>query len=157
MREMKRVPFFRRKFLIDPQFQLKIAFMLASWFAICGLVFLFTLLSASDTAIAMVQAQENQTLAEMMLAQRNHLVITIAALQFVSLIGILLLGVLMTHRLVGPVMKVEEALRNWGNGEAPEKLQFRKSDAFHSLAEAYNSAREKSVSSGSANNISPTV
>jgi hypothetical protein len=144
---MKRVPFFRRKFLIDPEFQLKMAFMLASWFAICGLVFLFTLLTASDSAIEMVRSHDNHALADMMLAQRNQLVVTVAILQVISLVGILLLGVLISHRLVGPVMKIEDALRKWGSGEAPEKLQFRKNDAFHSLAEAYNSAREVSMKS----------
>jgi len=48
------------------------------------------------------------------------------------------LGVQLSHRVAGPVVRLRRHLDRSAAGGAPEKVIFREEDFFHDLAEAYN-------------------
>jgi hypothetical protein len=43
-----------------------------------------------------------------------------------------------SHRFVGPVQSLRRTMRGVADGQPPQKLQFRKQDFWHELAEDYN-------------------
>jgi nitrogen fixation/metabolism regulation signal transduction histidine kinase len=43
-----------------------------------------------------------------------------------------------SHRFVGPVQSLRRTMRAVANGQPPRKLQFRKQDFWHELADDYN-------------------
>jgi hypothetical protein len=45
----------------------------------------------------------------------------------------------LSHRFAGPIISLRRAMREVAEGQPPRKLQFRKSDFWHDLADDYNS------------------
>jgi len=64
----------------------------------------------------------------------------------ISLIGSVLLsalvgtivGLFITHRIVGPIYRLKSVLRQLKEGKTVEEIKLRKSDEFHDLAEEFN-------------------
>jgi methyl-accepting chemotaxis protein len=54
----------------------------------------------------------------------------------------LLTGLLMTHRMGGPIYKFKHELRRIESGHPPQRISLRKGDEFHDVAEALNGALE---------------
>lgn len=44
----------------------------------------------------------------------------------------------LSHRFAGPIFSLRRAIRSIAQGEAPQRLKFRKKDFWHDLAEDYN-------------------
>lgn len=49
----------------------------------------------------------------------------------------------LSHRFAGPVYALKRSLRSLANGEKPRRLQFRKRDFWHELADDYNAVLAK--------------
>lgn len=49
-----------------------------------------------------------------------------------------LIGVLFSHRIAGPLYRVEKVAEELGKGNLDLKVKFRKNDEFHNLADALN-------------------
>ncbi|NOX35052.1 MAG: hypothetical protein GXP56_15210 [Deltaproteobacteria bacterium] len=56
----------------------------------------------------------------------------------ISATGVLLLGVLYSHRIAGPFIKVTRFAELIGKGRFDQRIHFRKKDAIHSLSAALN-------------------
>jgi methyl-accepting chemotaxis protein len=54
----------------------------------------------------------------------------------------LLTGLLMTHRMGGPIYKFKDELTKISSGRPPQRIVLRKGDEFHDVAEALNRALE---------------
>ena len=52
-------------------------------------------------------------------------------------------GILVTHRIVGPIYRLKMHMRKVLNGENPGKLFFRKNDYFQEVADQLNEVLEK--------------
>ncbi len=55
-------------------------------------------------------------------------------------IAVLLLGILYTHRVAGPIYQIERRLGRLRDGDLKVSFAVRKHDQFHSLADALNDA-----------------
>ena len=61
-----------------------------------------------------------------------------AILSFMMLLGLLILGILYTHRIAGPLYRVKVAAKSISNGYLGEKITLRRKDVIHSFAEDVN-------------------
>ena len=65
--------------------------------------------------------------------------LTISALcSFITIVGILCLGIFYTHRVVGPLYKIKIDARSIGNGHLNTKITLRRKDVLHPFAESLN-------------------
>jgi hypothetical protein len=49
----------------------------------------------------------------------------------------------LSHRFAGPVMSLRRAMREVADGKAARKIQFRKNDFWHELADDYNAIADR--------------
>ncbi|MDA3786898.1 MAG: hypothetical protein PF503_00140 [Desulfobacula sp.] len=56
----------------------------------------------------------------------------------ITAIGFLLLGVLYSHRIAGPLVKVTRFAEMMGKGKFDQRIDFRKKDVIHSLSAVLN-------------------
>lgn len=67
--------------------------------------------------------------------------ITLAFYLFI-LIGVLLLGIMYTHRISGPLMQIRRYARSIAEGDLRAIIRFRRHDAIHSFGDTLNSLGE---------------
>jgi methyl-accepting chemotaxis protein len=61
---------------------------------------------------------------------------------FLIAIGVALLGILYSHRIAGPLVRVKQYAARLGEGRFDERISFREKDAIHSLALVLNEMAE---------------
>ena len=72
---------------------------------------------------------------------RSSTIIIVLGLWQVGFTGLVfILCIFLTHRVAGPLYKLESYLKKFTEGEPIEHLKFRKGDHFHEIAEEYNKA-----------------
>jgi methyl-accepting chemotaxis protein len=57
---------------------------------------------------------------------------------FLTMIGLLIIGVLYTHRIAGPIHRLRKKAKAIAQGEISEKITFRRKDAIHSVGDSFN-------------------
>lgn len=129
-------PYKRRKKLIKPRLQLRMSGLFV------GLVSLMLLLQfALITAALHHAANTLPSDSALLLGQTNSLslrIIGISAAVFLPLT--LLVGILSTFRIAGPLYRFEKFLKSVQNGENPENFTLRERDELKDLAELINSS-----------------
>jgi len=144
---MKNREYKKRRYMIDPDFQYgiirKIAF-LSSMGIIISLSFL-TLIHYlyGDVQLALLQPDpftSSETL-DTLAMQRNLIdllwpVLSVCVL--VALVITFVLGIIISHRMAGPIFRIRKILLAISEGELRGRIRLRKKDDFKSLAEAVN-------------------
>ncbi|MEM8710318.1 MAG: hypothetical protein AAGG01_05160 [Planctomycetota bacterium] len=129
-------PYKRRKKLINPRLQLRMSGLFVGLVTLM-LLLQFALLTASLHQTANLMPSDSALL----LSQTNQiavrLVLTSAAV-FLPLT--LLVGILSTFRIAGPLYRFEKFLTAVQNGEKPEDFTLRDHDELKELAELINSS-----------------
>ena len=135
---MSKRPYKRRKKLIKPRFQIKVA--------LCGL-------GVSIVAVLMLMIMVNEAIMEF----ASHGWVDAAALQdawlsilsgkllitFALLVPFTLaIGVVLTHRVAGPLYRFEQFLNAVKVGEHPEPCRLRKGDELWDFCELLNEVTE---------------
>lgn len=135
----------------------KVQFRLASVFLFWVVAFLaisaciYFLHFASAASRAEQLPLHDELLTKMLLVDQARELILLygaAVILFLALIWIYLM--VYAHRLTGPIYKLEKMLEHSiHNRQLPGPLKFRKSDAFHELAEKFNAFVETFASQNS--------
>jgi len=137
MNTQARHPVFRRKrYLIAAKFQLKYAgLILLLMFAIAGLcayVVYYTTLVLLGEKLANVYPQ----------GQLVHIVKTVNIRLLASMVlvspMVVAFGILLSHKIAGPMYRIERFLNDMAAGDYTTRLTLRKSDEFTGLAAAIN-------------------
>lgn len=109
-----------------------------------GLFFFFSLISAL-VLYKNLQApiSPHYGAAHMVLTQiRDSLAIKTVTIDLIfyvfTAIGVILFGILYSHKVAGPLFKVKRYAAVLGEGRFEERIRFRKKDAVHDLAEVLN-------------------
>jgi len=130
----------RRPSLIDRKFQVGLAWrMMIAFLAffLGGLVIVF--------APPMYRLATGSTLPELEPAAREFLVlherVWPAALFIFG--GVFLYALVFSHRIAGPIYRINAVLRRMLEGEYPEKVTLRRGDFFHDTAELLESLSQK--------------
>ena len=142
---------FRKKKLINSGLQLK---MIAAFLFLSCISALFqvTLLNRSIMSLSSLMESDG----DILLSELPSLLVSNMILTLGVLLPIMLLvGILITHRIAGPIYRFEQHLGSIARGENPGICKIRDGDELHNLCEAINNAvaqlqEESNESSGEA-------
>ncbi|MBN2406295.1 MAG: HAMP domain-containing protein [Elusimicrobia bacterium] len=62
---------------------------------------------------------------------------------FLLLVATFLIGIFLSHKIIGPIRRIEEALENINKGNFSVRIKLREGDEFLKLSEEINSIAEK--------------
>lgn len=133
--------FRRKQYIINPRFQLRfvyyigiVAFVNAAIVIIANKVFIWRLYEKGRK----VGLSEDHVFFSFLNYQDSSLTITSLISAAVLFIVMGLFGLKMSHRVAGPLYRLNQHMRGVANGELGKHVKFRKGDFFPELAEAYN-------------------
>ena len=128
----------RRKKLVQPGLQLPLLFSFLG-VGLLALFLQFLLIGARLTSLASNAGLTGGALAD----EVPGILLESLAFSIALLTPLLfLVGMTLTHRVVGPLGRIERYLRAVARGEESEPCRLRPSDKLHSLCEAVNLATE---------------
>lgn len=126
----------RRRKLIKPRLQLKMAGLFVGLVAL-SLLLQYILFSNRLTHLALQLPND----ADVLLASTNRTLAQVLALSFLMFLPLtLIVGILATFRIAGPVYRFERFLQSMEDGECPPDFRLRKGDELQELAELMVSA-----------------
>lgn len=138
--EKVKVPWYNRNYVIDPSVQLKIVLFLgsialAAASGICLIAYermleLGNLFNTTVVPPAALPAAFKEI--------ADSLMYRLAAMVTVMIILFCLAGILLTHRVAGPIWKLQVELRRFFDGEDIKRIAFRKRDEFQDLPKLIN-------------------
>ncbi len=126
----------RTQLLIDPDVQVRLSVRLA--FCLLGYVLLFCLISLGEPLLVLLgvlNSDLSPVVARQILIQFSS---TILAPLLFAIACMVLHGVIILHRLAGPVFRVRKALNAITARDLTDQIHLRERDYLSSLAEAYN-------------------
>ncbi|MEN9723643.1 MAG: hypothetical protein RJB38_1629 [Pseudomonadota bacterium] len=129
----------RSKILINPRFQLRFAFFVTSW--VLGLSLVFPMILNEAFSLITDQAiQDPQGLdVAHLIAVREKLFQYLYFIEAIFALVIFLLSIFLSHRVAGPLYKLNLFLQNAAKtGTLQGGLKFRSGDHFTELADSYN-------------------
>lgn len=135
--------FRRKRFLINPKVQLSI---IGFNFALATLVIVVLYaqniyLFAKFTEMESPEFLNDPIIAQMISDEQFRMKLVFAITSAVVLGMIVVGGLVMSNRVVGPIYRLERFLKEYLDGKAKAgSLSFRKKDFFHELAELINKA-----------------
>lgn len=131
----------RKIYLINPKFQYKLSFYASLLVFITGLIYPFTiyiLLSSISANFAL----KNPEIALYYTEKRDLLIFLLAGLHLGFSILTFFGCIFFSHKIVGPLYKLQKHLRLIRENLAPGKLFFRKGDYFQDVADDLNDTIE---------------
>lgn len=142
-----KVPFYRRKFIVNPQVQY--FFAAISTFAAIGNLIFFVLASTllKNKIVDEVQELDPQTKKIVMDVIKNFYSSLVTGVVIFNIFTILIsfvLGVLLLNHIAGPIYAITKKINDHIEGrEERTPIQLRKNDFFKELSEAINRLFEK--------------
>lgn len=133
-----RPSFWKRKYLINNSFQVKyIAYIVLASTLISGILGWFIYNEArKNSEILEIQAIAiNPDLVEGLSKEDNKVLMAVAAFVLFQALGILIFALMLTHRIAGPLFRVELYLKALADLKVVPVRSFRKSDEFKYLAD----------------------
>lgn len=137
------VPNRRTVYLVNPKFQLKLAFFISSLVFIVGLIYPWIIYELFEE---FAQRTQNPTIIENLANKKSTLAITLGVMHMIYLGIVFVISIFQGHKIAGPVYKLNKTLLTLANNGIFERVQFRKSDNFLELSSSYNKAIEKLIS-----------
>jgi len=142
----------RRNYLVDRRFQLKYTTILVVIGAAVSLLFGAMMYQAHVEATQLAQLPDN--FQRVVTAQARTLLWLVIATSGVMAIALGLVGVLVTHRIAGPIYVFTRYLQILGEGRYPRFRPLRRRDELQNFYEVFHSAvsamRERDRSEGQA-------
>jgi len=136
--------FFRTHYLIDRDFQLRYALLLASTSiivtVIIGGLFLYSLKESYDVLIQAGMTQYPEVLS-LIQHWKSFLSYTLVMILGMLVIFLTLLGILITHKMAGPILVLKRKLRDITEGKWGEPMHLRKGDEFQEVKDTFNQMR----------------
>ena len=123
----------RNIFIINPQFQYKLSFIICSLVVLGSLIFPATIWDLFDKFIDF--QPENATKYS---EARNGLFMILLVVELCIIGLVFVLSIFLTHKVAGPIYKLGNYLYEVRNGGANYPLSFRDGDYFHEIAEEVN-------------------
>ncbi len=133
-------PWYKRRYIINPQMQFKIVFFLAGIATVAAILIcvvayerLITLGSLFNSSLIPPAA-----LPEAFKMLANSLMIRLGIIVILMILVFGITGILLTHRIAGPIWKLERNLKKFLAGEDIPPIGFRRSDEFRELPRLVN-------------------
>jgi hypothetical protein len=135
------VSYSRKIFLINPKFQYGLSFYASALVFVTGLIYPFTiyvLLSAISANFALT----NPDIANYYTDKRDLLIFLLSGLHIGFVVLTFFGCIFFSHKIAGPLYKLQKHLRTIREGLSPGKLFFRKGDYFQDVADDLNDTIE---------------
>ena len=132
----------RRIILINRRFQLKFALFVCAWIVLLALVFPWIVSSVSDTILTLVQRKVDAGVLAAVRDLQSGVLLWLWITSVLVITASFLWSIYLSHRIAGPVFRIQKALEAWSGGRTELNVQFRKKDNFVELGEAYNRAAQ---------------
>lgn len=133
----------RRTLVINRRFQLRFAFFVSSWVIVLSLVFPSILYNFIETFSQMIAKHADSNVLTAVQNFQSESIFAIAVGTVVFAAVIFMLSLYMSHRVAGPVYRIQGALARWAKGAVEQNVHFRKHDHFTELADSYNVAAKQ--------------
>jgi hypothetical protein len=131
-------PYKRRRVLIQPRLQLRIVLAFLCAAGISALVQVLLLSHSLSSLAGTLPTEGNVVLEELPRILRDQVLLT-----FLLMAPLMLaVGVLETFRVVGPLYRFEQYLRDMAAGKRPGPCRIRKGDELHELCALLNQATQ---------------
>ncbi|HLG20086.1 MAG TPA: hypothetical protein VI895_09785 [Bdellovibrionota bacterium] len=127
---------FGRRYLIDPRFQMKYTLLIVVLSAVVYGILGYKLYQ-KDLAITQVLQIQNLDLQDMVRTQDAYILYYLAGFFLLQVISLVVLGILITHRIAGPVYRVQRYLEEMAkSGDIKPMDSIRSKDEFHEFFES---------------------
>ncbi|MBK23876.1 MAG: hypothetical protein CME70_07720 [Halobacteriovorax sp.] len=127
--------------LINPKFQLKISALVCFLAIASSLIYPWTISDLLSSFSSFIQANHPEA-AKTILKKEENLMSVLLLWQIGSNGFIFLYFIYVTHKIAGPMHKLQLYLENIKNGNPITKLYFRNGDSFQEVADSINDAFE---------------
>ena len=132
----------RRIYLVNPKFQLKFTFYICFFVFIASAIYPYMIYGIMESFIEFAQSHSPDAI-ENITEQRNSLIFVLVLCQL-GFIGLtFVVSIFLTHRVAGPLFKLNKFFAAIRDGGDNGKLYFRKGDYFQDVADGYNEAVAK--------------
>ncbi|MAF78134.1 MAG: hypothetical protein CME60_08220 [Halobacteriovoraceae bacterium] len=127
----------RSTYLINPKFQIRFSLFF------CGLIFLSSLiypLTIYDLLTSYIEytSKSSQIVAAQLENKRSGLLVILGLWQLGFLLIVFIISIFFSHKIAGPMYKLQKFLREKKNNTTRDKLYFRKGDYFQEVASDIN-------------------
>lgn len=139
--ENQQTPYKRKVLFINPSFQLKfISFLiLATFIAIFSFyiaqTYFFKQLFEEGL---LMNLPKDHAYFSVLFKQKDLMDKVFLITGFFVFIFLFIFGLILSHRIAGPLEKLKNSLEDYSNGDKIHKLKFRKNDFFKDLADTFN-------------------
>lgn len=152
---MNHVKHKRRQYVVDPGFQYGMIFRISFVTVLIMAMSLFLLAIVYqmyaniyvDISISQPMPFEMPASTAEKIQQEEEILSLLWPVLAVSLVGTLIItftfGLILSHRMAGPVRRIREHLRQIGQGDLTGRLKLRPRDSFQELADDLNMLREE--------------
>lgn len=127
----------RTTYLINPKFQIKFSLFFVGLILISSLIYPFTIYDLLTSFIE--YTAKHSTVASGQLAdKRSSLLVILGLWELGFLLMVFIICIFFSHKIAGPMFKLQKFLNEKKNGTGHDKLYFRKGDYFHEVADDIN-------------------
>lgn len=132
----------RKIFLINPSFQLKLSLYISLIVFLTGLIYPITINQIFDVLIAKFTLS-NPEIAEHYTSQRSQIIVYLVLMHLGFSLVTFCACIFFSHKIAGPMYKLQKFLRGVREGGFTERLFFRKGDYFTEVADDVNITLEQ--------------
>jgi methyl-accepting chemotaxis protein len=130
----------RRILLINKKFQLKFSFFVTSWTLVLSLVFPSILYGTIEAFTRVLEKKIDLPTLQVIRNLQAETMTAIVLFLIVFMATIFLISIFLSHRIAGPIFRIQSALERWPRGSIEKDVKLRKYDHFIELANSYNAA-----------------
>jgi nitrogen fixation/metabolism regulation signal transduction histidine kinase len=134
----------RSIFLVNRPFQLKYAILLSLLGGLVAVLFashIFYFLN-DNIQVFIPNFNENPEISQIIFAEQRKIAIYIAALILLVVSVLFFMGIMITHKIVGPAMVLKKKMQDIADGNYEARIVLRKGDEFKDLADTFNTMAE---------------
>jgi methyl-accepting chemotaxis protein len=135
----------RSIFILNKNLQFKYAILLALIGGGVSALFsihLFYFLN-ENIQIFIPNFMEDPEISGLIFKEHKKIIVYLASLTLLLMSILFFFGVIITHKMVGPVMVIRRKMEELSNGNLSVRVHLRKGDEFNDLADSFNSMAEK--------------
>jgi len=128
----------RRHILIQPNFQLRFAFLITLTILVISMIFPLFFLGIFDLANSHPAISGNPTIQQAVSNAKKDFLFLTLGVQFALLVGSFVLSIYHSHKIVGPLYKLRISMVALRQGLLERHITFRTGDNFPELATEFN-------------------
>ena len=127
----------RTIYLINPKFQIKFSLFVTSLVVISSLIYPVVIY---ETYTRIIESINDPVINQNLVQSKASLIQLLILFQLIFTLLVFIICIFQSHKIAGPIYKLQKFLKDLREGSSHSKLTFRKGDNFKELADDYNLA-----------------